>query len=49
LPVLPSQSQWVPLEFPEKAPPAGSAVTIEGAIDLGQGEKRINAQVGGRK
>ena len=49
LPVLPRQSQWVPLDFPEKAPPPGSAVTIDGAIDLGQGEKRINAQVGGRK
>lgn len=49
MPVLPRQLTWVPLEFPEKAPPRGSAVTIEGAIDLGQGEKRINAQVGGRK
>jgi P pilus assembly chaperone PapD len=49
LPVLPGQSQWVPLDFPEKTPPVGSAVTIEAAIDLGQGEKRIHAQVGGRK
>jgi P pilus assembly chaperone PapD len=49
LPVLPGQSQWVPLDFPEKAPPPGSAVTIDGSVDLGQGEKRINAQVGGRK
>jgi len=39
----------VPLDFPEKAPPPGSAVTIDGSVDLGQGEKRINAQVGGRK
>jgi P pilus assembly chaperone PapD len=49
LPVLPRQSQWVPLDFPEKAPPPGSAVTINGSVDLGQGEKRINAQVGRRK
>jgi P pilus assembly chaperone PapD len=49
VPVLPGQLVWVPLDFPEKAPPPGSAVTIEGAIDLGRGEQRINAQVGGRK
>jgi len=49
VPVLPGQLTWVPLEFPEKAPPPGSAVTIDGAIDLGKGEQRINAQVGGRR
>jgi len=49
MPVLPGQLAWIPLDFQEKAPPPGSAVTIDGAIDLGQGEKRINARVGGRK
>ena len=48
-PVLPGQRTWVPLDFPEKAPSPGSAVTITGAIDLGRGEERINAQVGGRR
>jgi len=49
LPVLPGRTAWIPLEFQESGPVPGSPVSINAAIDLGQGEKRIYAQVGGRK
>jgi P pilus assembly chaperone PapD len=49
VPVLPGQLTWVPLDFPGEAPAPDSAVTIDGAIDLGKGEQRLNVQVGGRR
>jgi hypothetical protein len=49
VPVLPGQRAWTALEFKGKTPSPGSPVTITGAIDLGRGEERIHAQVGGRR
>lgn len=49
VPVLPRQTRWIPLEFIEGRPSPGSEVNIEATIDLGQGEKKIRAQVGGRQ
>ena len=49
VPVLQGQSRWVGLEFQEGSPPPKSAVNIDATIDLGQGEKRINANVGEKK
>ena len=49
VPVLQGQTRWVPLEFVEGTPALKSAVDIDATIDLGRGEKRINAHVGERK
>jgi len=49
VPVLQGQTRWVSLEFVEGAPTPKSAVSIDATIDLGRGEKRINAHVGDRK
>ncbi len=49
VPVLPGQTAWVHLEFTEAGPPPGSPASIEASIDLGQGEKKISANLPGRK
>ncbi len=49
VPVLQGHTRWVSLEFRGDSPPAKSAVNIDATIDLGQGEKRINAFVGENK
>lgn len=49
VPILPGQRTWVALDFPEKSPVPGSAVTISGKINLGRGEQSLNAHVEGKR